>query len=121
MAHLTGPDFIALQVRDLGASLAFYADTLGLTPQPLSPPGAVVFATDTIPFAIRQPLVDLDDSTRLGWGMSLWIACDNADDLHEQVAAAGAVITQPPTDGPFGRQFEFEDPDGYPIVAHQPS
>ena len=121
MAQLTGPDFIALQVRDLEASRTFYVDTLGLTPQEQSPPGAVVFDTEPIPFAIREPLVDLDASTRLGWGMSLWVACDDADELHDQIVAAGAPILQEPTDGPFGRQFGFADPDGYPIVAHQPS
>lgn len=121
MAHLTGPDFIALQVRNLETSKTFYLETLGLTPQQQSPPGAVVFDTEPIPFAIREPLVDLDDSTRLGWGMSLWIACDDADGLHAQVIGAGAAITQELTDGPFGRQFAFADPDGYPIVVHQPS
>ena len=121
MARLIGPDFVALQVRDLNVSKQFYVETLGLVPQPQSPPGAVVFDTEPIPFAIREPLVDLDDSTRLGWGMSLWIACDDADQLHAQLVAAGATINQELTDGPFGRQFGFADPDGYPIVAHESS
>ena len=121
MAHLIGPDFIALQVRDLEGSRTFYVETLGLTPLPQSPPDAVVFDTKPIPFAIRQPLVDLDQSTHLGWGMSLWIACDDAEGLHHQLAASGVTITQSPMDGPFGRQFGFQDPNGYPIVAHQPA
>src|SRR5690606_40719149 len=42
---VTGPDFLALQVRDLEASAAFYETHLGLTRAPASPPGAVVFQT----------------------------------------------------------------------------
>ena len=43
---VTGPDFVALQVRDLGASTRFYTERLGLTPAPAGPPGAVVFTTE---------------------------------------------------------------------------
>ena len=55
-----GPDFIALQVRDLDASAAFYIEHLGLVRAPVSPEHAVVFATEPITFAVREPLVDLD-------------------------------------------------------------
>ena len=65
-----GPDFVALQVRDLEASTRFYTERLGLTPAPAGPPGAVVFTTEPIPFAIREPVVDLDrhQPARLGRG-----------------------------------------------------
>jgi predicted enzyme related to lactoylglutathione lyase len=118
MAHLLGPDFIALQVSDLSESRDFYVDVLGLVEAPQSPDGAVLFDTRPIPFAIRKPRVDLSASTRLGWGVSLWINCDDADGLHAKLVDAGTPITQPPTDGPFGRQFGFRDPDGYAIVVH---
>ena len=119
MPRLLGPDFIALQVRDLRASTDFYVNTLGLVTHDQSPPGAVVFETSPIPFAIREPMVDLDETSRLGWGVSLWINCDDADGLHQRLIDAGAAITSEPSDGPFGRQFSFADPDGYPITAHQ--
>lgn len=60
MAKILGPDFVALQVPDLEASRRFYTDHLGLEPAPQSPPGSVVFVTTPIPFAIREPAVDLD-------------------------------------------------------------
>ncbi len=64
---ITGPDFVALQVRDLEASARFYTEQLGLRRAPASPPGAVVFATEPIPFAVREPSVDLDAAPgRLG-------------------------------------------------------
>ncbi len=39
MAKLIGPDFIALQVRDLEASKRFYIERLGLSLADRSPPG----------------------------------------------------------------------------------
>jgi predicted enzyme related to lactoylglutathione lyase len=118
MAKLIGPDFLALQVRDLDASKKFYMERLNLVPAERSPPDAVVFDTKPIPFAIRKPLVDLSAS-RLGWGVSLWLACDDIEVLHRDLTAAGVPIIAPMLDGPFGRFFSFRDPDGYGITAHQ--
>jgi predicted enzyme related to lactoylglutathione lyase len=118
MTKLIGPDFIALQVRDLEASKRFYTERLGLSPAHRNPPGAVVFDTTPIPFAIRTPLVDLSASERLGWGVSIWLACDDANAFHERLAAAGVAVLAPPQDGPFGRFFSFQDPDGYTVTLH---
>lgn len=118
MAKIIGPDFLALQVRNLEASRTFYTEQLGLEPAPQSPPHAVVFATSPIPFAIREPAVNLDEVTRLGWGVALWLACDDAEALCASLEAAGTPIAQRPFDGPFGRTFSFVDPDGYLITVH---
>lgn len=121
VARLVGPDFIALQVSDLETSKRFYVDVLGLEALQASPPAAVLFDTEPIPFAVREPLVDLEASSRLGWGVSLWMNCEDVDGLHGRIVDAGAAVTQPLSDGPFGRQFAFLDPDGYQIIAHQNS
>ena len=113
-----GPDFIALQVRDLDASAAFYTEQLGLVRAPASPPGAVVFATEPIPFALREPVVDLDAAERLGWGVALWLKAEDAQTLHDRLAAGGVRIVVQPFDGPFGRTFAFADPDGYTVTVH---
>jgi len=118
MAHLLGPDFIALQVRDLARSRQFYTQAMGLTPAPHSPPGAIVFATTPIPFAIREPMIDLAASTRLGWGVALWLKCDDADALCASLQQQGVTITQPVFDSPFGRTFSCVDPDGYLLTIH---
>ena len=55
---VTGPDFIALQVSDLERSAEFYENALGLRRAPASPPGAVLFTTAPIPFAVREPFPD---------------------------------------------------------------
>lgn len=117
---VTGPSFVALQVRDVERAAGFYEAHLGLT-RAAGPPGAVVFATTPIAFAVREPLpgVDLDAaSPRPGLGVALWLRTDDAQALHDRVSAAGVPILAAPVDGPFGRQFTLTDPDGYAITLH---
>lgn len=121
MGTVTGPDFIALQVRDVDAAATFYERHLGLRRAPASPPGAVVFTTAPVPFAVRTPLpgVDLDAvAPRPGAGVALWLHADDAQQLHDHLADAGVPILTPPADGPFGRTFTFADPDGYAVTIH---
>ena len=90
---VTKPDFVALQVRDLERSARFYTERLGLRRAPASPPGAVVFATEPVPFAVREPMVDLDAAPRLGWGVALWLKADGGiDTLHDDLAKHGVTI-----------------------------
>ena len=77
--QVIGPSFIALQVRHLEVSKKFYLEQIGLTASTHMPPGAVIFETKPIPFAIRTPMVDLDATSKLGWGVSLWIAATDAE------------------------------------------
>ncbi len=113
-----GPSFIALQVSDLETSARFYTEELGLECAAQSPPGAVVFATTPIPFALRVPSVDLSEVEHLGWGVALWLKADDPSALHDKLAEAGVAIVTPPSEGPFGLTFAFEDPDGYIITIH---
>ena len=89
-----------------------------------SPPGAAVFDTKPIPFAVREALpgVDLDAvSPQPGAGVALWLHAEDAQHLHDSLAAAGVPILGAPVDGPFGRTFTFTDPDGYAITVHDRS
>jgi predicted enzyme related to lactoylglutathione lyase len=113
-----GPSFIALQVHDLETSARFYTEELGLERAAQSPPGAVVFATTPISFALRVPSVDLSAVDHLGWGVALWLKADDPSALHDKLAEAGVAIVTPPFEGPFGLTFAFEDPDGYIITIH---
>lgn len=117
MAIVKGPDFIALQVPDYQKSAKFYAEVVGLPAAPQSPPGAVVFLTSPIPFAIRQPLSPLGDSP-LGHGASIWFLCDNASELYADLKAKQVELLDEPKPGPFGMTFRFKDPDGYIITIH---
>ena len=117
MTMVIGPDFLALQVRDLRASSDYYTAVFGFEAEAKSPPGAVLFKTKPITLALRTPLRPLPEAD-LGIGMSLWIACEDASSLHDLIVAKGGVIVSPPSDGPFGRFFVARDPDGYGITFH---
>ncbi len=120
MAKLLGPDFISLQVRNFPASRAFYTELLGLPVDPrFDTADFVLFDSSTIPFALSQAKLNLDEAPQPGWGLALWIDCDNVDDLHAKLQAAGATIVTPPFDGPFGRTMVLADPDGYRITVNQ--
>jgi len=115
---VTGPDFIALQVRDLEKAAAFYENTVGLTRAPFSPPHAVVFDTQPT-FAVRDPAPGVDlESGQLGLGVALWLHDPEAVALHQTVAESGVTILQEPFEGPFGMTFVFQDPDGYAVTVH---
>lgn len=118
MARVSGMDFVGLQVRDLEVSARFYEEELGLKRVSQGPPNAVVFQTEPIPFAVREPAVDLDAVERLGWGVALWMRCDDSGELCASLRESGVEIAMEPFDGPFGRTFSFLDPDGYTITVH---
>ena len=113
-----GPSFIALQVRDLAASADYYSDIFGFAVGEQNPPGAVVFDTKPIALALRTPLRELPKSGPLGTGIVLWIACKDADALHDRLVTRDANILAAPADGPFGRFFVVADPDGYALTFH---
>ncbi|WP_339692671.1 VOC family protein [Celeribacter baekdonensis] len=113
-----GPSFVALQVRDLAASTAFYKDVFGFAAGDHNPPGAAIFATEPIALALREPLRSLPETGPLGTGMVLWVACDDADAFHDQIIARGGKVLSPLSDGPFGRFFVASDPDGYALTFH---
>lgn len=113
-----GPSFIALQVRDLATSAAFYKDVFGFSPTERNPPGAIVFTTRPIALALREPLRPLPESGALGTGVALWVACDDADAFHDLIVERGGKVLSPLKDGPFGRFFVASDPDGYAITFH---
>ncbi|MFD2341218.1 VOC family protein [Clavibacter tessellarius] len=117
---VTGPDFVSLQVRDLAASQAFYERHLGLVRSPAGPPHAVVFTTTPVAFALRDlaPGTDLDAVAQPGVGVALWLHATDVQAIHDGLVADGRTIVQPPVDGPFGRTFTFQDPDGYHVTLH---
>lgn len=118
MPFLKGPDFIALQVRDLEASRRFYSEIVGLKLAPQSPPDAFVFATEPVAFAIRKPLVNLDAVSQLGHGVALWFLTEDAIAFHEHLKEHSIPIVRGLEESPFGNTFTFRDPDGYLITVH---
>ncbi|MEU5091650.1 VOC family protein [Streptomyces sp. NPDC021356] len=119
-ATVEGPDFVALQVKDVPAAAAFFEERLGLRRAPASRPGAVVFSTGPIAFAVREPLpgVDLDDAARPGLGVALWLRTSDASALREQLAQADTQDVSALEDTPFGLTFSFTGPEGYRLTVH---
>jgi predicted enzyme related to lactoylglutathione lyase len=119
--NVTGPDFVALQVADLDRAAQFYETRLGLRRAQTGPPHAVVFDTTPIAFAVREPLPGFDPSEvqpRPGAGVVLWLAADDVEQIHRELADAGVPIIVPVTESPFGLMFTFCDPDGYAVTLH---
>jgi len=116
-----GPDFVALQVRDLEESAQFYEQRLGLQRSPHHPDDAIVFNTHPIPFAVRKPLpgVDLDvTSPYPGTGVALWIYVPNSQQLFDELEEYGVKVEAPLNETPFGTAFSLRDPDGYLLTIH---
>lgn len=116
----SGPDFISFQVRNLETSADFYENTIGLQRLPATNPQAVVFSAGGTAFAVRTPLpgVNLDSFDTLGSGIGVWFHDENATELHKKLTEQGVSIVQEPSEGPFGTQFSFQDPDGYVVTIH---
>lgn len=116
----TAPSFLALQTRDPEASARFYEEQLGMRRAPQSPPGAVVFPTATIPFAVRLPDegVDLAQGTP-GLGIALWLRVEGVERLHARLVEHGVDVVAPPFDTPFGRAIVVSDPAGYRLTLHE--
>jgi predicted enzyme related to lactoylglutathione lyase len=120
MAKLLGPDFISLQVRTLSSSRTFYTEMSGLpVDERCSAPDFVLFDSSTISFALSKAKVSLEEAPQPGWGVTLWIDCDQVNALHAKLEAKGATIITPPYDGQFGRTFVFAVPDGYRLTANE--
>uniref|UniRef100_A0AAU3H4K3 VOC family protein n=1 Tax=Streptomyces sp. NBC_01401 TaxID=2903854 RepID=A0AAU3H4K3_9ACTN len=119
-AAIDGPDFIALQVRDLEAAATFCEKNLGLRRAAASAPGAVVFDTKPVALAVRDPLPGTDlDAGRPGLGVALWFSTHDTRALHDQLIANDVEILTPVTESPFGPMFSFTGPEGYVLTVHQ--
>lgn len=116
--NVQGPDFIALQWRDIEAGKRFYRDVLGLKLAEFSPPDAFVFDTKPITFAVREPLVDLEETSRLGHGVALWLLADDTEEVLGRLQKNDVEIVKPLGNSPFGKTLTFRDPQGYLVTIH---
>ncbi len=121
--EVSGPAFVGLFVRDVQASADFYEQKLGFRrdPEDFGSAGtAVAFLSYPIPFAVMQPPpgVDLESLPRPVRVPSIWFKANNSQVVHDALVEAGVTILRPPSDGRFGRQFTFVDPDGYAITIY---
>jgi catechol 2,3-dioxygenase-like lactoylglutathione lyase family enzyme len=119
MSTPTQLGFVSLQVSDLAASRHFYTNVLGFQPVPASPPDACLFVTQGgALFALRTPLVDLQATSRLGWGVSLWFGVPELAAFLEQLEGNVQLIRGLQAT-PFGTTAIIADPDGYWLTLQE--
>jgi catechol 2,3-dioxygenase-like lactoylglutathione lyase family enzyme len=113
---------VALRVRDLQRSAAFYCELFGLEVRPAVPPGdsvcvcAVPSASSLLSFGIAL-IQGLPGGTEpVGMDhLSLEVAkAEDVEDIYCAAVARGAEATEPRAYGGFYQTFIF-DPDGYKI------
>jgi predicted enzyme related to lactoylglutathione lyase len=106
-----------LAVPDLERSAAFYRDVLGFTVHAISDPGWLFFVkgdcqimAGACPDAL--PPRQLGDHSYYGY-----LVVDDVDAYHGRVQAAGAEVTKPLRDEPWGmREFGLRTVDGHRLM-----
>ena len=120
--RLRQPDYVVLVVEDLDRALAFYTGVLGLSLGHRSGPfaqlatGATRLAlferaamSETLGFPVRVP----DPHAP---GFEIGFKVDSAEEAYDELVAAGAEGTTPPTDRAWGQRTAYvRDPDGHLI------
>jgi uncharacterized glyoxalase superfamily protein PhnB len=102
-----------LRYTDARAAIEFLTTAFGFEVTEVSEGegGAIVHAELTYGDGLVM-LSRLDDDAAKGRSM-VYVAVDDADAHHDQATAAGAEITQPLTDQPYGsREYGALDPEG---------
>ena len=98
-------------VSDMDAGVAFYRDTLGLTPRFQSPFWSE-FDTGETTLALHPASDDNPPGT-----VQLGLRTEDLDNFYAAGQAQGLVFTSPPTDVHGTRIARFRDPDGAEITV----
>jgi len=116
----------SLTVNDLQTSLAFYRDVLGLhLAEEYQRDGQRVGArleAGAVSVLLAQDDFAKGRDRKKGIGVRLyWTTAQNVDDLAKAIQSRGGVLSQLPTDQPWGaRDFAVTDPDGFQISIMSP-
>ena len=118
MARVESISAVTFAVTDMARSVVFY-DGLGF--ERLYGGGAEPFTS----YRVGEGFVNLqlDPSWQPGpvvWGRTVfWV--DDVDAMYDQVVAAGATPSMPPSDAAWGeRYFHVLDPDGHELSFARP-
>jgi uncharacterized glyoxalase superfamily protein PhnB len=116
--HSMSPSFT---VNDIGRSLAFYRDVLGLTVRERWEEGGVLRGVELVAGGVSLWLAQDDwkqgrDRVK---GQGFRIYCTTGQDidaLAARIRASGAALAEEPKDQPWGgRDFAVVDPDGFKL------
>jgi quinol monooxygenase YgiN len=67
---------------------------------------------------LEQSRAFYQQHSALGQTVSLWMGCEQIDGLYAAITTSGVPIAAPLQEGPFGRTFAIDDPDGYRLTVN---
>ena len=110
---------VICQVADMNRSVAFYRDTLGLTPGHTTPYWSD-FQIGTVKLGLHPPFQGSSAPLSVpGKGWVLGLEVDDLKGFRARLEVAGTEISGEYHDVPSGVLLEFYDPDGHAIQAIQ--
>lgn len=114
-----------LRVRDVQATLTWYATHLGFVAGPYPQGGPPEFATlgrDGVQLLVRHAGDGDARAARVhsGWDLNIWVDGADFDRIEASAAAADAIVRPRRTMGDHIAEIEVRDPDGYVICIGGP-
>lgn len=94
-----------LRCEDFAVTKRYYIDVLGFSMN-WEVPCMISLVRDGHPLMICEGY----QGARGTW---LWIGVEDADAIHAEFVAKGAVIRDPPQNFEWGYEFQIEDPNGH--------
>lgn len=116
MPRVVSTSFV-IAVHDLEKTTAFYRDVLGFEVEPVFDPGWRAYSSGRCRImAGRCP--EAMEASKLGdHSYFAYVEIDDIDSYYESVRAAGARMSHPPSDTPWGmREFGVVTVDGHRIM-----
>lgn len=95
-----------LSVADMARSLLYYVEVLGFTNAEWGGDDFTLVTRDAAGIYLSQG----DQGQPGTW---VWIGVEDVEALHEEYAAKGATILQPPENFPWAFEMKVGDPDGH--------
>lgn len=119
---------VAIFTKDHPRSLAFYRDTLRLSPvyqadkfAEFDVGGVHLMLLGDLPTDERRSWGLGPEPAQRGWGVFAHFQVESVDDVHEHLRRSGAEIVVEPKNTPWGaRLCIVRDPDGYLLEFTQP-
>ncbi len=119
------PFFVALTVKDVAASTAWYRDVLGFVVMFAIPPAQPMMShirwikfADLMLYPVSEELAAPGVGVKLNF--QVWPEDIAIDELAAQMKERGAEIIEGPVDRPWNtRDFTVRDPDGYLLTFTQ--
>jgi catechol 2,3-dioxygenase-like lactoylglutathione lyase family enzyme len=103
-------DHLAIAVRDLAASRAWYVDKLGLEVEFEVPGRRTIAVKDTHDFTI---FLSEGDAPQRSGILAFWYQVDDVRTAFEELSRKGVSFNHPPQKNFWGFGPEAVDPDGY--------